>query len=188
MLRANSNPDSLAPGLREAVWALDKDQPIASVMSMQQRRSLELGGAPVIQTMLGIFAGLALILAAVGLYGLVAYSVEQRSQEIGIRKTLGAGEEDVLRLIVGDGMKLALIGLAIGLVGAFPLPRAFGSLFPDFHIAGGWIFILVSAVVGWRRGTGLLHPRAAGDAGRTHSGVALRVVDPSPPERALNLA
>ncbi len=148
MLRANSNPDSLAPGLREAVWALDKDQPIASLMSMQQRRSLDLGGAPVIQTMLGIFAGLALILAAVGLYGLVAYSVEQRSQEIGIRKTLGAGEEDVLRLIVGDGMKLALIGLAIGLVGAFPLPRAFGSLFPDFHIAGGWIFILVSAVVG----------------------------------------
>ncbi len=91
MLRANSNPDSLAPGLREAGWALDKDQPIASLMSMQQRKSLELGGA-LIQTMLGIFAGLALILAAVGLYGLVAYSVGQRSQEIGIRKTLGLGK------------------------------------------------------------------------------------------------
>jgi predicted permease len=148
MLRANSNPDSLAPGLREAVWALDKDQPIVSVMSMQQRRSLELGGAPVIQTILGIFAGLALILAAVGLYGLVAYSVGQRSQEIGIRMTLGAGKEDVFRLVLGDGMKLALMGVAIGLVGAFPLPRAFGSLFPDFHIAGGWIFVLVSVVIG----------------------------------------
>ena len=100
------------------------------------------------QTILGLFAGLAVILAAVGLYGLVAYSVGQRSQEIGTRMTLGAGKEDVFRLVLGDGMKLALIGLAIGLVGAFPLPRAFGSLFPDFHIAGGWIFVLVSAVVG----------------------------------------
>jgi predicted permease len=148
MVRAKSNPDSLAPGLREAVWAIDRDQPIGSVMSMQQRRSFELAGAPVMQTILGIFAGLALILAGVGLYGLVAYSVGQRSQEIGIRMTLGAGKEDVFRLVLGDGMKLALIGLAIGLVGAFPLPRAFGSLFPDFHIAGGWIFVLVSAVVG----------------------------------------
>jgi putative ABC transport system permease protein len=128
--------------------ALDKDQPIASVMSMQQRRSLELGGAPVIQTMLGIFSGLALILAAVGLYGAVAYSVGQRSQEIGIRMTLGAAKEDVLKLVLGDGMKLALIGLALGLASALLLPRAFGSLFPDFHIAGGWIFVLVSAVVG----------------------------------------
>jgi putative ABC transport system permease protein len=148
MVRAKSNPEALAPGLREAVWALDKDQPIASVMSMQQRSSLQLAGGLLIQTMLGIFAGLALILAAVGLYGLVSYSVGQRSQEIGIRMALGAGKEDVLKLVLGDGMKFALIGLAIGLVGALPLPRAFGSLFPDFHVAGGWIFVLVSAVVG----------------------------------------
>jgi predicted permease len=148
MLRANSNPDSFAPGLREAVWALDKDQPIVGVMSMQQRRSRELGGAPMLQTMLGIFAGLALILAAVGLYGLVAYSVGQRSQEIGIRMTLGAGKQDVFRLMVGDGMKLALIGVAIGLVGAFPLPLAFGSLFQGFHIASSWIFVLVSTLMG----------------------------------------
>jgi len=148
LLRSNSNPDSLSPGLREAVWALDKDQPIAGVMSMQQRRSLELGGAPVIQTMLGIFAGLAVILAGVGLYGLVAYSVGQRSQEIGIRMTLGAGKEDVFRLVLGDGMKLALIGVAIGLVGAFPLPRAFGSLFTDFYLTGGgWIFVAVPPLI-----------------------------------------
>jgi putative ABC transport system permease protein len=117
-------------------------------MSMQQRRSLELGGAPVTQTILGIFAGLALILAAVGLYGLVAYSVGQRSQEIGIRMTLGAGKEDVFKLVLGDGMKLALIGVAIGLVGAFPLPRALGSLFSGFHVAGSWIFVLVPALMG----------------------------------------
>jgi predicted permease len=148
MLRANSNPDLLAPRLREAVWALDKDQPIADVMSMQQRRSLEFGGAPVIQTMLGIFAGLALILAAVGLYGLVSFSVGQRSQEIGIRIALGAERKNISRLVLRDGMKLALIGVAFGLVGAVPLPLAFGSLFPDFHIVGRWIFVLVSAVVG----------------------------------------
>ena len=148
MVRTNSNPDPLAPGLREAIWALDKDQPIPNVMSMQQLRSLEMAGAPVVETMLGIFAGLAVILAGVGLYGLVAYSVGQRSQEIGIRMALGAGKKDVFRLVLGDGMKLALIGGAIGLLSALALPRALGSLFTDFHIAGGWIFVLVSALIG----------------------------------------
>ena len=148
MVRTNSNPDSLAPGLREAIWALDKDQPIPNVMSMQQIRSLEMAGVPVVETMLGIFAGLAVILAGVGLYGLVGYSVGQRSQEIGIRMVLGAGKKDVFRLVLGDGMKLALIGGAIGLLSALALPRALGSLFTDFHIAGGWIFVLVSALIG----------------------------------------
>jgi putative ABC transport system permease protein len=148
MVRTNSNPDSLAPGLREAIWALDKDQPIPNVMSMEQIRSLEVAGGPVVETMLGIFAGLALILAGVGLYGLVAYSVGQRSQEIGIRMALGAGKKDVFRLVLGGGMKLAFIGGAIGLFSALALPRALGALFTDFHIAGGWIFLLVSALVG----------------------------------------
>src|SRR6266852_1992560 len=148
MVRAKANPEALAPGLREAVWALDKDQPITSVMSMQDQMTTETTGPKRIGTMQAIYAGMALILAAVGLYGLVSFSVGQRSRELGIRIALGAEKRNILRLVLCDGMKLALIGVAIGLVSAFPLPRAFGSLFPGFHVAGGWIFVLVPAVVG----------------------------------------
>jgi putative ABC transport system permease protein len=147
MLRAKSNPEELAPGLREAVWALDKDQPITSVMSMQDQMTIETTGPKWIGTMQAIYAGMALILAVVGLYGLVSFSVGRRSREIGIRIALGAEKRNILRLVLRDGMKLALIGVAIGLVGAFPLPRAFGSLFPGFHVASGWIFVLVSALM-----------------------------------------
>src|SRR6266481_1666238 len=148
MVRAKSNPEALAPGLREAVWALDKDQPITSVMSMQDQKTIETTGSGLIETIQAICAGMALILAVVGLYGLVSFSVGQRSREIGIRIALGAERKNILQLVLRDGMKLALIGVAIGLVGAFPLPRAFGSLFPGFHVAGGWIFVLVSVLMG----------------------------------------
>src|SRR6266403_76607 len=84
MLRAKSNPEALAPGLREAVWALDKDQPITSVMSMQDQMTIETTGPKWIGTMQAIYAGMALILAVVGLYGLVSFSVGRRSREIGI--------------------------------------------------------------------------------------------------------
>ncbi len=148
MVRAKSNPEALAPSLRGAVWALDKDQPITRVMSMQDQMTIETTGPKWIATMQAIYAGMALILAAVGLYGLVSFSMAQRSREIGIRIALGAEKKNILRLALRDGMKLALIGVAIGLVGAFPLPRAFGSLFPGFHVAAGWIFVLVPALMG----------------------------------------
>lgn len=148
MVRTKSNPEALAPGLRKAVWAIDSDQPIASVISMQDQMTIQTTGARLIGTMQAIYAGMALILAAVGLYGLVSFSVGQRSREIGIRIALGAERKNILRLVLRDPMKLALIGVAIGVVGAFPLPRAFGSLFPGFHVSGGWIFVLVSALMG----------------------------------------
>src|SRR5712692_4755567 len=148
MVRAKSNPEALAPGLREAVWALDKDQPITSLMSMQDQKTIETTGSGLIETIQAICAGMALILAVVGIYGLVSFSVGQRSREIGIRIALGAEKKNILRLVLRDGIKLALIGVAIGLVGAFPLPRAFGGLFPGFHVAGAWIFVLVSALMG----------------------------------------
>src|SRR5712692_6377350 len=148
MVRAKANPEALAPGLREVVWALDKDQPITSVMSMQDQMTTETTGPKRIGTMQAIYAGMALILAAVGLYGLVSFSVGQRSRELGIRIAVGAEKKTIMRLVLRDGIKLALIGVAIGLFGAFPLPRAFGGLFPGFHVAGAWIFVLVSALMG----------------------------------------
>ena len=97
--------------------------------------------------LLGIFAGLALILAAVGIYGIIAHTVTQRTHEIGIRMALGARNPDVLRLVVGEGMKLAALGLAIGFVAAYPLPRLFGSALPGFSVHAGWIFAIVPALV-----------------------------------------
>src|SRR6266446_1488375 len=117
------NADALAVGLREAVWGMDKDQPIASVMSLEKRIGNQIAGDRLFVQMLGIFAALALTLSGVGLYGLVAYTVGLRTQEIGIRMALGANRKKILKQVVGEGMKLAVTGAAIGMVVALPLPR-----------------------------------------------------------------
>ena len=143
MLRANGSPEALAGGLRESVWAVDKDQPAGEVITMQELLNKETTGDKLFGSLLGTFASLALVLAAVGLYGLVAFTVGQRTQEIGIRAALGAEKKNILRLVLGDGMKLALVGAAIGFAGALLLPRAFESLSDDFHVTGGLIVELV---------------------------------------------
>jgi putative ABC transport system permease protein len=143
MIRTNGNPEAFAGALRESVWAVDKDQPAGSVISMPELLNKETTGDKLFGGLLGTFACLALLLAAVGLYGLVAYTVGQRTHEIGIRAALGAEKKNILRLVLRDGMKLALVGAAIGLAVALPLPRAFESLNEDFHVTGGWIFELV---------------------------------------------
>jgi predicted permease len=143
MIRTNGNPEALAGGLRESVWSVDKDQPAGAMISMQDLLNKETTGDKLFGGVLGVFASLALVLAAVGLYGLVAYTVGQRTQEIGIRAALGAGRKSILRLVLGDGMKLALLGAAIGFAGALLLPRAFESLNDDFHVTGGLIVELV---------------------------------------------
>jgi predicted permease len=147
MVRAIRDANSLAIGLREAVWSIDRDQPIGELMSLREILANEVAGDQVMGKLMGTFAVLALALSGIGIYGLVAYTVGQRRQEIGIRVALGAGKESILRLILLDGLKLALIGVAIGLVGALPLPTAFGSLFQDYHISGGWIFLSVPILI-----------------------------------------
>ena len=133
MRRTRGNPDALAPGLREAVWGMDKDQPIASVMSLEERIGNQIAGDRLFVQMLGIFAALALTLSGVGLYGLVAYTVGLRTQEIGIRMALGANRKKILKQVVGEGMKLAVTGAAIGMALAVPLPRVLEGLLQDFR-------------------------------------------------------
>ena len=123
MVRTRGTPDTLAPALREAVWSIDKDQPVASVMSLEERIGNQLAGDQLFIDMLGIFAALALALSGVGLYGLVAYTVGLRTQEIGIRMALGANKKSILVQVVGQGMKLAMTGAAVGMVAALPLPK-----------------------------------------------------------------
>jgi putative ABC transport system permease protein len=126
--KTSVDPASLAGGLREQVWAIDKDQPVFDIRTMQEVRSGSVALYSFSSVMLGIFAGVAMILAAIGIYGVMAFAVTQRTQEIGIRMALGARTADVMKLVVKHGMKLALLGIVIGLAGSWALTRFIGKL------------------------------------------------------------
>ncbi|HEX8186316.1 MAG TPA: ABC transporter permease, partial [Blastocatellia bacterium] len=117
--RTASDPASFANTLRNEVWAVDKDQAVFDIKTIDQMLSQMTSQRRFTMLLLGILAGVALILAAVGIYGVISYSVTQRTHEIGIRLALGAKASDVLRLIVGQAAMLAFVGVGIGLVAAF---------------------------------------------------------------------
>ncbi|HEX8635135.1 MAG TPA: ABC transporter permease [Pyrinomonadaceae bacterium] len=125
--RTETPPATMTAAIRGALREVDKDQPISNVMTMQEQVSLSLATKRFVMTLLGAFALLALILAIVGLYGLISYSVAQRTHEIGVRMALGARPRDVTMMVVRQGMTLTLIGLAIGLVGSFIVTRLIES-------------------------------------------------------------
>jgi predicted permease len=143
MVRASSDPNSLASALRNAVAQVDAELPLAQVMSMPALIERQRGGDPFFVRVLGSFAILSLILAAIGIYGLVAYSVGQRTHEIGIRMALGARNPDVLRMVLWEGMKMTAIGGAIGLAMALPLPKIFDALFYGLHLREPWLYFIV---------------------------------------------
>ena len=113
-VRTASDPMALAPAVARAIQSLDKDQPVSDVRTMDQWMAKSLAQSRFSSTLLTVFAGLALMLAAIGIYGVMSYAVSQRTAEIGIRLALGADERAILGLIVGNGLRLAAIGLAIG--------------------------------------------------------------------------
>jgi predicted permease len=130
VVRTRYAASAFAPLLRRAVWSVDKGQPVEDLMTMRQvEDQTATASARFMSGLMGVFAGLALILAAVGIYGVIAYSVAQRTHEIGIRMAMGAQKSDVLRLILKQGALLAAIGCAIGLALALPLPKLFAAMF-----------------------------------------------------------
>jgi putative ABC transport system permease protein len=123
VVRTTSQPLSLAAMVKTRIQSVDKDQPIGNAETMQQLLSESSSGRRFNMVLLSLFAGVALILATVGIYGVMSYTVTQRTHEIGIRLAVGAQSRDVFRLVIGQGMLLAILGIAIGLAGAFALTR-----------------------------------------------------------------
>jgi putative ABC transport system permease protein len=147
LVHTTSDPKSIVAGLRQAVWSVDPNQPISNVNTLEQIVSDSIAQPRLNMLLMMLFGGLALLLSAVGIYGLLSYAVTQRTQEMGIRMALGANVGDVLKLVLKQGMFLALIGEAIGLAGAFALTRLirgllFGVTPTDTTIFAGVVAVL----------------------------------------------
>jgi putative ABC transport system permease protein len=128
VIRTTNDPHSLITAVQNEVHAMDREVPVFNIKTMDEYISATVAAPRFNATLLMIFAAVALVLTIVGLYGVMSYSVAQRTNEIGIRMALGAQTRDVLRLIVAQGFKLVLVGLALGLVGALALTKIIASL------------------------------------------------------------
>jgi len=169
-VRTEREPTKFTASVRDQVRALDRDQPISAVRTMDDLVEAELGQRRLLMALLASFAGVALLLALSGIHGVIAYSVVQRTHEVGIRRALGAREGDILWLIVGQGFGLVLAGVAIGIGGAFALTRVMKALL--FHVSAtdpytfagiALLFILVALAASYvpaRRAVGI-DPMAA---------------------------
>ena len=123
VLRTTGDPRSQVGALREAVRQLDPNQPLVRIRTMEENIATSVTQPRFRTTLLGIFAGCALLLSVIGLYGVMTYSVTRRAAEIGIRMALGAQRSDILRMVLSEGLRLALIGIAIGAAGSLALAR-----------------------------------------------------------------
>ena len=128
LTRTDVEPTSLAAAVRGQIAALNKDQPVFNVRTMEQIVSQSVAPRRFSMLLLAVFAVVALALAVIGIYGMLSFAVAQRTREIGLRMTLGAQRTDVLRLVIGHGMKLAIAGVALGLIASFALTRTMKNL------------------------------------------------------------
>jgi putative ABC transport system permease protein len=151
VLRTQSEPLALAAVVRRELAALDPQQPLSNLNTMSQLLAVSVAQPRFNFLAFALFAAIAMVLAAVGIYGVLAYSVSQRRHEIGIRLALGAQRGDVLGLVVGHGMKLVLAGAVLGLLGAFALTRILRRLLFEVQPTDPLTFmvvVIVLAIVG----------------------------------------
>ncbi|HEX5434310.1 MAG TPA: FtsX-like permease family protein, partial [Candidatus Angelobacter sp.] len=147
VVRTSTSPGTVASAVTNAVHEIDPEQAVLHVQTMEQFLAESISPQRFNMLLLATFAGLALLLAAMGIYSVLSYSVRRRVREIGIRMALGAQIRDVLRLVIVDGMKPALIGLGIGLVGAILLGRVLAKLVFGVKTTDPATFVAVSALL-----------------------------------------
>jgi predicted permease len=147
VVRSSSDPGHLAAAVRSAVWSIDKDLPISRVRTLEQVRSASVAPQAFDLLLLGLFAWLGLTLAAIGLYGVISYSVTQRNHEIGVRMALGAASRDVLRQVLMEGARLAMIGLAIGVAAGVAVTRLMSSLLYEITATDPLTFLGVAVLL-----------------------------------------
>lgn len=147
VLRATADLISLAAAVRKEVLALDKDLPVTDVKTLDDVGAHAVSTAKFTLVLVGAFAGLAVLLAAIGIFGVISYSVTQRIHEIGIRMALGAQQEDVLGMILRQGAKVTALGVLFGIIGAVTLTRAMRELLYRVSATDPWTFAIVAAVL-----------------------------------------
>ena len=145
--RTDSEPTALVPAIRNAVREIDPSQPVFNVKTMQTVVDESVSDRRLNMTLLGIFAAVALTLAVIGIYSVMSYTVSQHTREIGIRMALGAQSMDVLKLVIGQGMSLTIVGIVIGVAGAFGLTRLMETLLYSVKPTDPLTFTLVSALL-----------------------------------------
>jgi putative ABC transport system permease protein len=143
-LRAAAEPTALTGASRDEVMKLDPAMPVSNLKTVERMIHEITSPKRIMAAMMGVFAAIALLLAAVGLYAVMAYAVSQRAHEIGVRLALGAQSRDILRLVTGQGLKLTLAGLALGMAGAFALTRVMAPLLYGVTATDPLTFILIS--------------------------------------------
>jgi predicted permease len=140
VIRASSDLSEIEPQVRREVWAIDKDLPVSKVTSMEEVVAESVGPQRFNTLLIGVFAAVALTLAAAGVYGVMSYAVAERTHEIGVRMALGARGRDVLGMVLRQGLVLTLLGLAIGLAGALALTRVMNSLLYEVSVTDPLVF------------------------------------------------
>jgi predicted permease len=148
VVRSAGDASALTAGVRDAVAAVDSQQPVFSVRTMQGYLTNSVSDRRIAATLLGLFAGLGLVLAAVGIYGVIAYTVSLRTHEIGVRMALGASRKDVLQMVLGTGARLALIGVGAGVVLGLGLMRLASSLLYGVTASDPLIYSLAALTLG----------------------------------------
>jgi putative ABC transport system permease protein len=146
-VRSAADPTALTANIKQQIWTLDKDLPVFDVLTMQDVLDDNLGQRRFDSFLMSIFGGLAVVLACVGIYGVLATTVVQQTRDIGVRMALGARRVDVLKMIMGEGLRWVAIGLGIGLLFGFLLTRMLASLLFGVGPTNPLTYIAVSAVM-----------------------------------------
>jgi len=149
VVRTTGPPQSVATAMREQIRTLDANLPVADVKTLRDQLDLSLFPSRVAAWTLGGFGVLALLLAAIGIYGVVSYSVAQRTREIGVRMAMGAREKDLLRLVLGEGLFVIAVGLALGLLLAAAATRVIASLLYGVEATDPLTFATVPLLLGF---------------------------------------